>query len=412
MNESKGRVIVAHPGAASSIYELAAAVAGLGWELDFQTGFFHDPTGTLGRLAARWPKLDRELRRRSFARIDPAHAHQHRVLELAYVLSARLGRRNPGLPAAIMHWRNRRFDAAVAAQVRNTRPAIVIGHDTSCIATIRAARAAGAKSVVNQLIGHVAVGDQILGEEAKRFPDWADSLHAGAPDWLVRQCLDEVLEADAVLCPSDYVRQTLEDVGVRPEAIRMLPFGVRVERFTPPERPRADGVFRLLYVGQISQRKGLAYALEAVKRIGRKDIELVLVGGLVGQGRGLAAYEGWFRHVPNVPFHEIAALYQTADALIYPSLHEGSALAIFEGMASGLPVITTVNSGSFVRDGQDGVIVPMRDVDALVAAIEGLRTNDATRAAMAVSARDRALAFTWDQYRQNLGEILRDLVGH
>ena len=58
-----------------------------------------------------------------------------------------------------------------------------------------------------------------------------------------------------------------------------------------------------------------------------------------------------------------------------PSLHEGSALAIYEGLASGLPVITTKPSGSVVRDGIEGRIVPIRNVDALAAAMSDLYHN-------------------------------------
>jgi alpha-maltose-1-phosphate synthase len=213
-----------------------------------------------------------------------------------------------------------------------------------------------------------------------------------------------------VLAPSDYVRRTLIAQGVAPERIALVPFGVRIERFRPPERPREDGVFRLLYVGQISQRKGIKYLLEAVKRLALPGLELVLVGGIVGSGAGLAPYQGCFRHVPNVPHAEVQRLFQSADLFVYPSLHEGSALAIFEAMASGLPVITTENAGSMVRDGIDGHLVPLRDPDAIAARIAELHADPARRHGMAASARRRAEQFTWGHYRERLGTVLDALV--
>ena len=63
--------------------------------------------------------------------------------------------------------------------------------------------------------------------------DYLDSLHAGAPAWLIEQCRAEALEADCVMAPSDYVRRTLVEQGVAPERIALVPFGVRVERFKP-----------------------------------------------------------------------------------------------------------------------------------------------------------------------------------
>jgi starch synthase len=408
-------VLVGHPGAAHFIYELVDAVGALGFRPRFETGFYYDDTGALARLVGALParlraRLARELGRRRFDGIDPATVHNHAMLELPYVAAARLLPRRPETVERVLYWRNRTFDRRVARSIAQRPPALVIGHDTSALRMLRAAKRAGAATVLNQVIGHLAVGDTILREEAARHPEFADSLHAGAPAWLIEQCRDEALEADCVLAPSDYVRRTLIEQGVAPERIALVPFAVRVERFKPPERPRDDGVFRLLYVGQISQRKGVKYLLEAVKRLALPDLELVLVGGIVGSGVGLAPYDGYFRHVPNVPHGEVQRLFQSADLFVYPSLHEGSALAIFEAMASGLPVITTENAGSMVRDGIDGYLVPLRDPGAIAQRIAELHADPARRHAMAANARQRAEQFTWRHYRERLGGVLDALI--
>ncbi len=409
-------VLIGHPGAAHFIYEMVAAVEALGFDSRFETGFYYDPQGIWARLLALVPasyrgKIERELKRRSFPSIDARRVLVHPFPELAYVAAARLANHRPAVPKAVMAWRNRSIDGAIARRITHEKPRLFIGHDTSALRSFEAAKASGTLTVLNQMIGHLSVGDRILREEADLHPDWADSLHAGAPQAEIEQCLAEARMADAILSPSDYVTQTLIDIGVAPERIHLQPFGVRVDRFKPPETPRDDGIFRLLYVGQISQRKGLKYVLEAVKQIGDRSIELVLVGGLVGEGRGLAPYEGWYRHVRNVPHHEVERLFQSADAFVYPSLHEGSALAIFEGMATGLPVITTLNSGSMVRDGIEGKIVPIRSVEAIAEAILTLKNDADLRATLGRAARVRALGFTWGHYRDRLGPMLDGLLG-
>ncbi|KJV10670.1 hypothetical protein VZ95_03355 [Elstera litoralis] len=409
-------VLIGHPGAAHFIYEMVAAVEALGFDSRFETGFYYDPQGIWARLLARVPesyrgKIERELKRRSFPSIDARRVLVHPIPELAYVAAARLANHRPAVPKAVMAWRNRYIDSAIAGRIRREKPRLFIGHDTSAIRSFEAAKQNGTLTVLNQMIGHLAVGDRILREEAALHPDWADSLHAGAPQSEIEQCLAEARMADAILSPSDYVTQTLIEVGVAPERIHLQPFGVRVDRFKPPETVRDDGIFRLLYVGQISQRKGLKYVLEAVKQIGDRSIELVLVGGLVGEGRGLTPYEGWYRHVRNVPHHEVEKLFQSADAFVYPSLHEGSALAIFEGMATGLPVITTLNSGSMVRDGIEGKIVPIRSVEAIAEAILTLKNDADLRGALGRAARVRALGFTWGHYRDRLGPVLDGVLG-
>lgn len=412
---SQPTIVVAHPGAAPSIYELGSAVHRLGYRLRFETSFFYTGQGPLAALVRAMPaglqaKLTRELGRRRFDAIPPECVHQHALSELAYVATARKFPHRPDLAAKVMQWRNRRFDESVAAWVRQNKPAAVIGHDTSALAMLRAAKSVGSVAILHQMIGHMAIGDAIVSEEARLQPDWADSLHAGAPQWLIDQCRAEAVEADHVIASSPYVRDTLIDVGAAPERVHIVPYGVRVDRFFPADRPRDDGKLRLIYCGQISQRKGLSYLLEAVKRLGDSRIELVLLGGMVGAGRGLAPYDGLYRHLRNVPHGEVPAILRDADLFVYPSLHEGSALAIFEAMASGLPVICTPNSGSMVRHGQDGLIVPIRDVTSLANAIGELRDDADRRRQMGISARGRALEFTWDAYRQRLGDLLTQVL--
>jgi len=225
----------------------------------------------------------------------------------------------------------------------------------------------------------------------------------------VERCKAEALAADWVLAPSGYVRDSLIEEGVGPSRIVILPYGVDITRFRPSSR-RDDGVFRILFVGGIGQRKGIKYLLEAFTRLRLPNAELVLVGGIVGGGKGLKPYAGSFRHIANVPHHEVHTWYQNADIFVYPSLHEGSALAIYEALASGLPVITTRNAGSVVRDGDEGFIVPIRDVEILTEKILSLYRDRELRIAMSLKARKRAECFTWKHYRQSLGALLEGFI--
>lgn len=171
-----------------------------------------------------------------------------------------------------------------------------------------------------------------------------------------------------------------------------------------------EKTFRLLFVGQLSQRKGIRYLLEAFRNLHLPGAELVLVGSIIGSGKGLQHYRDVFQHVPNVPRSEVHHWFERADIFVYPSLHEGSALAIYEALACGLPVITTPNSGSVVQDGIQGYIVPIRDVERLKEKILLLYENRELRQEMSRRARLRAEEFTWAAYRQRLGGILLNLL--
>ncbi len=404
-------VLLSHSGSNTQAYQIAASLQALGYPAQFVTGFFHKSNSALARLVRTLPSrlaapLARELGRRHDARLDPARVCLHPLPEMLYVALKRLGVAERHETRLIL-WRDAVFDRHVARLVARGRPRLVIAHDGQALATIRAARRAGTIAVLNQTTGFVLKALTTYREEAALHPEFEDSLSTHLPLDVGESMRMEALEADRILAPSDYVRDSLIEIGVEPERIAMLPYGVDPARFAPRRTRPAGAPFRILFVGQVGQKKGIKYLLEAVRRLALPNAELVLAGRIIGSGRGLQPYRNLFRHIPHVPHGEVHALYQDADLFVFPSLHEGSAFANLEAMASGLPVITTPRAGSLVRDGEDGYIVPIRDVDALMARVERLYRDAELRAAMGASARARAVAYDWNRHRDGLDAWLR-----
>jgi glycosyltransferase involved in cell wall biosynthesis len=111
-----------------------------------------------------------------------------------------------------------------------------------------------------------------------------------------------------------------------------------------------------------------------------------------------------------VPQADLPKIYRSADVFVFPSLLEGMPLVVLEAMASGLPVITTPNGpGDLVRDGVDGFVVPIRDVDAIVEKLEYLRAHPEERLRMGQNARERAKMFTWEHYRTKVADFIGSL---
>ncbi|MFN8758636.1 MAG: glycosyltransferase family 4 protein [Tagaea sp.] len=405
--------LIGHPGSNHLAYQLVAALQFAGYDARFETGLFWTGAGLLPKLTALLPgrlraAVERDLKRRSHAGVDPARVTFQPVPELMYVASTRLKLSAERQLAAIA-WRNEVFDSNFAELVRRSNPRFVIGHDSSALRAQRTAQSAGALAILNQVIGHIEAGLDIFAEEAHRAPEFAETLPL-PPARVIDICRREAIEADRVIVPSDYVRDTLSARGVDPARVFVLPYGVDTARFRPA--PRApDGKFRVLFVGGLSQRKGIKYLLEAAKRAAIPGMELVCVGKLAGGEAAFAPYANVFRHVRHVPFHEVHALFQTADVFAYPSLHEGSAFASYEALASGLPVVCTPNTGSVVRDGVEGYLVAPRDVDALVDRFRALHRDPDLRARMATAARARAEEFTWAHYGARLSAWLDRELG-
>jgi glycosyltransferase involved in cell wall biosynthesis len=91
-----------------------------------------------------------------------------------------------------------------------------------------------------------------------------------------------------------------------------------------------------------------------------------------------------------------------ANVFAFPSLDEGSALVTYEAMAAGLPVITTPNAGSLVRDSLDGYIIPIRDSEALTERLEFFYQYPEQAQQMGESGRERIKEFTWERYGEEL----------
>jgi glycosyltransferase involved in cell wall biosynthesis len=413
MEQSKNKVVISHPGHLLVAYQAAQALQEAGLLASFESGFYYKAGWLSRRLLSMLPqsisaRMLRQLRRRMHDGLTPQCVRTHPVAEIIYVLFAKLPILNR-FSGKIIRLRNEYFDAVVARVVRNTRPSAVICYDSCALKTFQAASEAGTLRILDQVVGHIKTGERILAEERKNHPEFADAIAGETADWVRERCTMEAITADKVLAASEYVRDSLILNGVPPSRIEICPYGVDTGRFKPVAKTGARP-FRILFVGQLSQRKGIMYLLEAFKTLRLEKAELVLMGGIPGNGAGLKRYEGLFRHISHVPYSELPQYYQSADIFVYPSLHEGSALAIYEALASGLPVITTYNSGSVVKDGVEGFIVPVGDVEALKAKIALLYRDKTLRDRMSLLARQRAESFTWQAYRSRLGALVQNLI--
>jgi starch synthase len=415
LNNCKHRsstVIVAHPGTQHS-YQTALGLQEAGMLKEYITGFYYKKSGSISSLLHVLPakfsaRLERELNRRRRGELDDNLIRTVPIPELAYVSFARL-RFLQRWSVNIFHLRNEMFDRSVARIVQMQRPEAVICYNGSALNTFKMAKEIGVVCILDQTLGHLREGFEIAQEEAVLHPEFADSIVYDGMAQIMDRCNSEALDADRILAGSEYVRDSLVANGVLPSRVAILHYGADTERFYPVSKSD-HRKFRILFVGGISQRKGIKYLLEAFRRLRLQNAELILVGGIVGNGNGLRPYQDIFKHVPNVPHNEVHVWFQSADVFVYPSLYEGSAIAIYEALACGIPVITTRNAGSVVRDGEEGFIVPIRDVETLMEKILVLYQDRELRETMGQKARKRAENFTWKNYRRRLCDLVEDFV--
>ncbi|NJL52352.1 MAG: glycosyltransferase family 4 protein, partial [Hydrococcus sp. SU_1_0] len=112
--------------------------------------------------------------------------------------------------------------------------------------------------------------------------------------------------------------------------------------------------------------------------------------------------------VGQIPRSQIKEHFAWADVFLLPSICEGSAIATYEALACGLPVIATPNTGSIVRDGLDGYIIPIRDVDAIVDKLELLITQSELLEKLRTQAMNRSLYGSFQNYSERFLQQLQN----
>ena len=300
---------------------------------------------------------------------------------------------------------------AACAHVANSE--LVVGYEGFALPAFEAADALGARSkVLNYPVAHHRHRRRVRLEENEREPTFA-STWPDFDDWPDghEQRLDqEIATADAVLVGSSYAAQTFVGEGIDPERMRVVPYGVDHATFTPAA-DEAPPVFQVIFAGQLTQRKGLAYLLRGYRRFARAGTRLTLVGSIVGSDRALLPFAELFEHVPHQTRPALAARYRSAQVFVLPTLIEGMPLVVLEAMACGLPVIVTANGPSdIVRDGIDGFIVPERDEEAIAERLEQLYRHPELRHEMGRQAALRARDFSWDAYAERALSVLAGLA--
>lgn len=243
---------------------------------------------------------------------------------------------------------------------------------------------------------HPRVFWDLLTEEQKR---WGSPYPPVARHYNQR-CRATVEQSDYVFASSKFVRDSFLEEGFEPRRVLLYTQPLNLDWFKPSDAERPEPrPLTLLNTGSLSLRKGTPYLLEAFRLIRKKEPRAVL--RLSQSVRNDA--KDVLRRFADLPIDwspffnlriedqrkQYVERFQTSDIFVFPSIEDGFAFVVAEAMASGLPVITTRNTGAsdLVVPGENGEVVPIRDPEAVAEAVlkwwskirEGRRPQNAQR---------------------------------
>jgi glycosyltransferase involved in cell wall biosynthesis len=303
------------------------------------------------------------------------------------------------------------LDRHVAGRLEN-RPQLkaVYAYDSGAFESFRAARARQLKCIYEHPIVYWREARRYQQEEAELHPEWKPTLGAILDSEEKQARKDKELAlADVVIVPSTFSKNSLNHAPAFKASVQVVPYGLpTVSRCADENR---SGKLRVLFVGALSQAKGLKYLLEAAAKLERQ-IDLTLIGKRVSSFIPTQTVLDKYRWIPSLAYQELLREMSRHDVLVLPSLHEGFGLVLGEAMAQGLVVIATAHTAApdLIDDGVDGFIIPIRSADAIIEKLEVLLRKPARLREMKEAARRKAQAHSWETYRSALVRLAREVV--
>jgi len=241
--------------------------------------------------------------------------------------------------------------------------------------------------------------------------------------WLSRIVTQRAISSvDALVTVSTELKEKTLQLGVPRRNIRVIPYGVDIEQFSPADQRRAraklglaDDKRIIVYISRLDEMKGLSYLLSAFKTVAERNGDCLLV--LVGEGpyrsrleqevaqlriQGSVILAGLRSH------SEIPTWINACDLVVHPSLSEGSPLPIYEALACGKPVVASRVGGipELITSDDYGLLVPPANSQALAESLfHGLERTWNSRLI-----RSYGIQHTWGASADQLLNLYREVL--
>lgn len=290
--------------------------------------------------------------------------------------SLRMARQN-GWTAIVR--RNEWFQAAAAQRIehlvrRHDRsPSVCFAYSYAAARVFAAARAQGWTTVLGQ-IDPGPEEERLVAELHRRSPslepDWRPAPREYWDNWR-----EECSLADRIIVNSTWSLEALCAAGVPAAKIRIVPLAYeRAASGAPaaPEQGPRSHPLRVLFLGQVTLRKGVVELIEAAELLRGEPVQFIVAGPMLMQVPEAVLQHPQITWIGPVPGTAIAEWFAQADVLILPTHSDGFGLTQLEALGHHVPVIATTHCGQVVEDGVNGIVLREVSGPAIAAAVRRL----------------------------------------
>ena len=352
-----------------------------------------------------WARLKREGLPRELVRTFP-WVHTPEMLMHRFEISRPSLIDNMGYANAVTFdwWTERQLS-------RSARPDAIVAISGSSLRTGLALQARGSRFICDRGSSHQRYQEAIVAEEFRRWG--VDRPVSDIRDTLREEQIYAM--ADAITVPSRFAARSFVESGVPKEKVHVIPYGVRLERFTRSEPPPTEH-FQVLFAGAAGLRKGLPYLLQAFAELKHPAKVLRVAGTLQPEMKDV------LKNLPMQQVHllgvvsqeRLASLMSTSHVMVLPSIEEGLALVQGQALACGCPVIASANTGGedLFTNEIEGFIVPVRDSHAIARKLQTLADDLGLQQRMSEAALKRVRFLGgWNDYGDRWERLLYELTG-
>ncbi|RYG51574.1 MAG: glycosyltransferase [Chitinophagaceae bacterium] len=221
-------------------------------------------------------------------------------------------------------------------------------------------------------------------------------------DAFIEREIEEYNIAEKILVPAEFVKDTFLANAIAEKKMIKIPYAVGTKKFDfdTSQRPAKEKV--VLFVGQISPRKGTGVLINAMKLVIKKhpDAKLWLVGVDTRIIPEEMFDQPWIKRWGILRGKDLWNKYMSASVFCLPSYEEGLAYVLTEAVHNQLPVVATHNTGGgeFITDNVNGFLLPAGDHVMLAEKLDLLLSDDDLRERMSTAGSDKTKDLTWPSF--------------
>ncbi len=222
---------------------------------------------------------------------------------------------------------------------------------------------------------------------------------------------NELKFVDHFFVPSNVVLNSLTFCGITKDKVSIVPYGVDPNKFSYYQKHvKKNEPLKLIYVGQISYRKGLHHLLKIIQEYKDSELQVILAGAY---SKSNELYQH-YKNISNIEFlgfvtrDILAKVYQDADIFVFPTLGEGYGMVVLEALSTGTPVLISNLAGGddAIENLKNGLVYNGFSEEELKSSIDWFLQHKNLIPIMSENARKSALNYTWTAYHKKYAEEL------